>query len=286
MVILSRSMADAAAKDPLVEGFRREFLGERLLAPEEVEPWIKRLAEAEGEPTSWLTIPLPEGHRLVPSPADGIYVEPSLRLRQIPFPSGPLIRVLDYGVPDNDWRRCVPVTQGGTLDRLRTLSQELTQRYDWREAAATLFVLTGGTPLSSPLEMSVNATTSPFKRRIVTLEIDPMLSPREVARNYSEIRRRLTSGRRQRGLGEKHLTLAGMIAGASEEPWATRLQRWNKAHPKWKYLQESNFRRDCLKARERILAPASSADRVFGAIAEPAAVNKGAGKRVKRDGKK
>ena len=268
-LLLSRLMADAAAAEPGVIAFRQEALGGRLLAPDEIEAWITKTSAAEGAPTNWLALPLPEGHSVTVDASGQVRIEPPVRVTAGRF--GLETKFLDYAVPESRWTRCAPVTRGGALDGLRELSASLSQKYDWDPAAAAIFVLAGMIPLAGQLKVTVTANSSTFKRRTVTLEIDPALPPREVARRYSEIRRRIISGRRPRDLSEKHLSLAEFLTSEPQEPWATRMQRWNRAHPKWKYNQESNFRRDCLKARERMLAPVCSPAQVFGAIAEPAA---------------
>ncbi len=54
----------------------------------------------------------------------------------------------------------------------------------------------------------------------------------------------------------KHLQLAAFVAGRGEgEPWRNRMRAWNRKHPKERYGQESNFRRDALQAQKRLLGP-------------------------------
>jgi hypothetical protein len=54
----------------------------------------------------------------------------------------------------------------------------------------------------------------------------------------------------------KHLRLAA-FAGAehADKPWAERLRLWNRSFPEWHYPEQSNFRRDAIRAEARILYP-------------------------------
>jgi hypothetical protein len=143
--------------------------------------------------------------------------------------------------------------EGGVLDRLRHLGEDLVRSYDWEAAAATLFVLTGRIPLIQPLVLKFTWSAATFKRRVVELSVDPAVSPAELAKQYGVLRSKLISGQRVRPLSDKHLQLASFLAEKPTESWASRLHRWNKAFPKWKYIHASNFRRDALKARERVV---------------------------------
>ena len=59
-----------------------------------------------------------------------------------------------------------------------------------------------------------------------------------------------------RPLTVKHIRLAA-FAGAehADKPWAERLRLWNTRFPEWHYSEQSNFRRDALRAEARILYP-------------------------------
>ena len=257
-LVLSAMMAQEAAKIPEVIAFRKNALRSKLLAPDKVEDWIKQQAAKEGRVTHWIgNIPLPDNtHLRVDASSGHLAIDPPLIVRG-PFSAE--LRLLHYGVPNSEWTRCYPIRRGGALEGLRELSRDLTKRYDWQEAIATLFVLTGRTPLISPLSYGVCPNSSPFKRRVITMEIDPLLSPMEIARQYSKIRRSIMPNARARDLSEKHIKLAAFfVAEARDDSWDQRFRVWNNAHPKWKYRHQSNFRRDCLRACRRISSPAYS----------------------------
>jgi hypothetical protein len=91
----------------------------------------------------------------------------------------------------------------------------------------------------------------------ITLEIDPAVSPSEVAEFYRQARKEVITGR-HRTLSEKHLQLAQFITSRPEdELWTERLTAWNDAYPQWSYDAAliKNFMRDCSRARERLLHP-------------------------------
>ena len=91
------------------------------------------------------------------------------------------MELLSYASPDDQWVRRIPVRHGGTLDGLRVVSNSLARRYSWQEALATSFVLTGISPLLSSLRGGIRMVLNqPISSRI-TMEIDPTLTPGEVA---------------------------------------------------------------------------------------------------------
>ena len=62
--------------------------------------------------------------------------------------------------------------------------------------------------------------------------------------------------RRTKNLTEKHLRLAIAACDreAKQKSWTSSFKEWNKTvKKKDRYSQESNFRRDALKARERLV---------------------------------
>jgi len=252
-VLLSELAADEAAHHPGVIGFRKEVLKDRLLAPERVEAWVNQQAKVDGPATHWLgDVPIPSGHQFEVDSKSGTFViRPELRLSRLARSVS--TQLLDYAALPDPWIRRVPTAVGGVLERLRLLSIDLVRSYDWEEAAATLFVLTGRIPLIQPLVLKSSWNSRTFKRRVVELSVDPAISPAELAKQYGVLRSKLISGRRVRPLSNKHLQLASFLVEKPDESWASRLHRWNKAFPNWKYTHASNFRRDALKARERVV---------------------------------
>jgi hypothetical protein len=252
-VLLSELAADEAARQSGVVDFRKEVLKERLLAPEQVESWINQQAKLDGPASHWLgDVPVPSNHQLeFDAKLGGLVIRPELKLSRLTRSTS--LRFLDYAALPDLWVRRVPIAAGGVLERLKYLGEDLVRSYDWEAAAATLFVLTGRIPLIQPLILKFTLSAATFKRRAIELSVDPAVSPAELAKQYGVLRSKLISGRRVRPLSEKHLRLASFIVEKPDESWASRLHRWNKAFPKWKYVHSTNFRRDVLKARERII---------------------------------
>jgi hypothetical protein len=252
-VLLSGLAADHAAQQPAVIDFRKEVLSDRLLDPKEVEPWINGQAKLDGPASHWLgDVLVPSKHQFEFDAKIGrLMIRPELKVSQLRCSAS--LQFLDYAALPDLWVRRVPTAAGGVLERLKHLGEDLIRSYDWEAAAATLFLLTGRIPLIQPIVLKFTWSTATFKRRVVELSVDPAVSPAELAKQYGVLRGKLISGRRVRSLSDKHLQLASFLAEKPDESWASRFHRWNKAFPKWKYVHASNFRRDALKARERVV---------------------------------
>ncbi len=254
---LSQLVAGHAHYDPDVVAFRRKYLGDVLVEWADLETWIKAQADLDGERTTDITVAVRARAATWDRKADELYISPPLNSIR---PARVAVRVLDYAVPGDEWVRRQAVRADGTLDRLRLLSEALANAYAWIPAQATIFVLCGVTPFIA----TVRVTTSSAKvrhhadlewARRITLDIDPAATPQEVLKAFQR-------ARRQQGLAHlrpltlKHIRLAA-FAGAehADKPWAERLRLWNTSFPQWQYPQESNFRRDAIRAEVRILYP-------------------------------
>ena len=69
------------------------------------------------------------------------------------------------------------------------------------------------------------------------MDIDPTLTPREVAEQYKKLRAKLI-GTRYRSMTQKHLRLAEFYGGNKPEgtTWATLMDEWNHSQKKgWRY---------------------------------------------------
>lgn len=261
--VLSLLVATAAAEDEEVADFRTKHLAGKLLKPEEVEPWIKEKAAADGPTTVWITLPFAKGHEVMKfTRIFGNFTigSPVILENQ---PISKIERVfLPYAVPADNWRRLIPVAYRGVLHHLKTLADRLANKNDWQETQATIFVLTGLSPLIPAVKSSVRPN------RIV-LDFDPFVTPKELSDHYSRLRTRVGLTRRTRKLKEKHYRLAAFLGqSGKDESWKGRFTRWNKTvakgkNRKWRYGKESNFRRDCLKAKERVLSSPLSATQIL-----------------------
>ena len=252
--ILSKVIARHAATVESVTSFRQQHLTEGLLEREEVVEWISRHADKEGRASRYLRVPIPDGYELI-SRNKCIVTEPLLSISDTSPATRVEVEVLSYASPDDEWVRRIPVKHGGTLDRLRAVSESLARRFEWEEAQATMFVLTGLSPPLSSLRGGFRmALSQPISSRI-TMEIDPTLTPREVAEEYKKLRARLV-GARYRLMSEKHLRLAEFYGGHKPEgtTWAALMKRWNHSQDRgWEYDRFEAFARDCKQAWRRLM---------------------------------
>jgi hypothetical protein len=220
---LSKILAWDAAQELAVIDFRRELLGGQLLSPDKIKDWIVSMASKEG-----MTIEV-------------------------------VMELLYYGVPDDKWQYSIPVAKGGVLERLRELSKYLGSKYNWQEAQATTFVISGLIPLLPLAQSTLNLNRRSLypAHDTVTIKLSPHLSPKEVANIYSKARRKLmTNGqKRNRPITKKHLELAVFYHTHQGMKWAEIKNLWNKEYTKYRYtgLGVTNFARDAKYARDRLL---------------------------------
>jgi hypothetical protein len=256
--VMSYLIALEAAKDDEVHGFRSRVLGGHLLTPAQVGPWVEQHWHAEGSPTLWLTdMPLrledPEHYVM------GRGNHPLLTRIFGPGANPPLqLHLLRYHREGESVEQAVATAEGSILEQLRVLSVRLSAQYSWSEGQATAFVLTGHAPWISAAQASIAPRAISALTRI-TLQLDPALTPHEVAEEYRRARRYVVPGR-YRELSPKHLWLA--LFAALRQPgttWAQLMSEWNRtmqeAHPTWTYEQATNFGRDCGKAIEHLMRP-------------------------------
>jgi hypothetical protein len=251
--ILSDLLAEDTASDPAVISFRERYLPDELIKQDEVETWLSNKSLDDGEPTTYLKVPLPDGHELTWGGPD-VYAEPPLTLSKATPAAGYTVDLLHYPLLDDAAGSKIAVRRGGILDGLRLLSESLSGRYAWQKAQATAFVLTGVPPLLSSLRGGAYLRPSqPISSRI-TLEIDPTLTPEEVVQGYKKLRDRWIKGR-YRSMSEKHLRLAEFYRGGKDMLWSALMTEWNRRHkkPKWRYSESQNFARDCKSAWKRLM---------------------------------
>jgi hypothetical protein len=253
---LSQLVAAHAHHDPDIIAFRHKYLSDALVEWADLDTWITARAKLDGEPTIDVTIVLPASVISDPD-ADELHISPPLASVR---PARVGTRRLDYALPGDDWPRRVAVTADGTLDRLRILAEALAKAYCWTPAQASIFVLCGVTPFIATVRITRSAAkvrhhADLMWARRITLDIDPAATPQQVLDAFQHARQR--QGVAQlRPLTVKHIRLAA-FAGAehADKPWAERLRLWNTSFPEWHYPEQSNFRRDTIRAEARILYP-------------------------------
>jgi len=240
--------AKEARADGALKAFRREVLKDQILSAEEVAGWINRQAQRDAGRPRTLLGPIPYAGKIEVGGEAPFRLSPPLHLDELPSGVTVESRLLGYGLPGNEYTQYIKIEIGGTLDDLYKLGQSLRNRYGWGDGEATMFVLTDLAPRVRLLSGSIRFI-EPNPR--VVLEIDPSISPGQVSAAYKEVRAKITKGARIRALSKKHLTLTAFVADRASEPWADRLAAWNRSYPKWRYSQESNFRRDVGQAAKR-----------------------------------
>ncbi len=256
-LLVSRLLAQEASQLPEVKRFRRQYLPDGLLALEQVGPWIKARAEAEGKASEWVAFPIPEGHEV--KWGNPSQISPPLLLDNVPIPATLGVCMVEW-INKDGWTEAIPVKAGGVLDRLRVLSEQLAREFHWREAQATTFVLTGKTPLVPSLRVeyyrgSYSLPTILYQHARITLDVDPEVPPSQVAKFYAEARRKVRSGQRNKPLSEKVAALVEFVLEHGEGAWREKVEAWNRLYPKWAYRSETQFARDYHRAVVKLLRP-------------------------------
>jgi hypothetical protein len=157
--------------------------------------------------------------------------------------------------------REVPVWPGSVLGILRNLSVALARHYVWQEDDACWFVLTGKTPMVSPLSWSTRRYGGrDFDHWVINLNVAPWISAETLVRFYRYLQRSRL-GRSNRPLAERNVAVFRfVIAHLEPQPdeidtvverkgaptsiissaevsvlggpsWRTLLERWNREHP-------------------------------------------------------
>jgi hypothetical protein len=195
---------------------------------------------------------------------------------------------------DNHEQR-LTVDKRSTLGELAKLADKLVNHYRWRPSEASTFVLTGRTPevfvYTGSAQIRYGMDSSATTR--VTMELDPFLTPDQVADIYGRLRSKLRP-HPPRSLSVKHYRLAQHVgphvqlyvdqprhrqrsgrpptAGptglaqyvdpVAEHTWQSLRQTWNETYGdhnensrSWRYTHASNFIRDARTALERLLDP-------------------------------
>jgi len=153
---------------------------------------------------------------------------------------------------------------GSLLASLAELAGHLQERWRWREHEAVLFVLSGIQPDVRPIDgtsdirLNLDGTIGSHDiTSRITIEVDPVVTPEQLAGWWRGTRRHMFDGR-YRPMSAKHLGLARFAAGRREaSTWEQDRLEWNRTvdetQPSWRYEDRRNFRRDALVAAQRLL---------------------------------
>lgn len=247
-----------AANMDFVQGFRTTWLADGLLNMNDVDAWIMERKVIEGSP--------PTGTATVAGQSDRSRIEGHAPLERSPGQ-------VKFVVPDSTWIRSEIVDAGGALSHLETVAQMLARRYDWPEAWAATFVLTGTVPPAIAAHWTSHEPWPWFKaRRSLTITVRLDMQPKQLMELYRERRNQmLLDEPLPRAIGERKAKLAVFAARHRVgHTWGKTMRRWNQKYPDFRVESEAMFSRDSHDAFLRIMgepldwigtAPAREADR-------------------------
>ena len=169
-------------------------------------------AEVPGAPepselVSWITGKYHESFGVVPGGVDGL-IEALIKDLQ----SGK--ETVELWYLDGRKVRCFAVKKGGLLGKVAEAAERHDRDYLWDRWEATRWLVCGG---SAPVpnvfrwkpERRVLGATDTTTR--VLLEVDPTLTPADVAGAYGRVRQRIYRGERVRPLDDKALALYRLV---------------------------------------------------------------------------
>ena len=164
-------------------------------------------------------------------------------------------RLLKYPAKEENWTKSIPVWPGSVLDRLRSLSEKLAKTYRWQELQAVWFVLTGATPIVSPISMKVRTSQGEYSPDVaeITLTVEPWVPAERVEKVYRDLQLQVVSRTRQPW--ERNLKVYLFVKQKQKEG----LNRselpalWNKQEREdWHYPRSHGFWQAYKNAREAI----------------------------------
>jgi hypothetical protein len=225
---LSAIFAVIASSDRRVLAFRSKELSGGLVAPQDVEGWLRSRAAVE-----------------------------EAALQDAEFVSAPI--ALGYRLPGETDVRVVFVPRTRVFVGLVTSAESLAEDYAWNVPDVVTYLLTGEPPpvvpivVVSPLKLKRGDNAAATR---VTVDIDPTTTPGQLAHWWGQVRSALLD-HGYRAMSEKHLALASCHdpAHVKEKSWSTRMREWNLEQPAWRYDSVWNFQRDAVRARARLLNP-------------------------------
>jgi hypothetical protein len=240
---INQIFAIEAAEIDVVDWFRSDWLPNRLLEMEAVEGWVAERKSIEGPSSTWITTLADDDGNPIAGDRDHVgYAESSRRLK--------------FVVPDRRRIRSESVNAVGALIELASVAEILHRLYDWSEAWAATFVLTGTVP---PAVMA-NWTSSepwpwPKARRRMTITVRLDVQPTQLVKIYRERRNQMLRGEPMpRAIGEHKARLAIFAARhCAGYTWGETMDRWNRENPDNQFTSEPQFTRDSRDAFNRIM---------------------------------
>lgn len=258
---LSEIMALSAARRPDVQEYREKFLGNNLLTTGQAPPWIEEQFQKQGPPTRFVAVPVPEGADYQEGGFGWLKQAASLPAEErMSWPVKASVNLLAYSGPDKEHVSRVPTAVNSPLERLRVISEDLSKAYGWHPAQATIFVLTGLTPMLFRARITTETGGTFPAKDTIRLEVRLGVSVREVVDIYAEVRRELLGpGRRDPVVIQKWRADLAVFAAEHNDgrSWREAMETWNKLHPERQgnagyYNNPSTFARDARQAYEKI----------------------------------
>jgi Type I restriction enzyme R protein N terminus (HSDR_N) len=260
---LARIVAGEASREPDVIGFRAEVLDGHLLSLDEIPDWLEDRAAADGGATVWWRFPLPHGGRGYDwrEPFGEWLMTTAGYMNDLGrtfTPAGWSIELLEFLVPDSHWVHSMPIANDGTLARLKHLAGDLVSAFPvWREASAVTFCLSGKIPAIPPATVGTSAAWRYPALGRATLELDPSMSHKEVARLYDKARQmgdRVFPKMPSRMEVELALMTGDVdLASGMHDELLGRMADWNANHPKMPYDSVETFAKAAEVARAAVL---------------------------------
>lgn len=235
----ARSLLHVAAADdePAVHTFRADVLDGQLLKLDDIAGWVERQRQVDGPATTYITVPIPYG----------VQYGERVTIDVVASDCPGKIETLEYGTADGRWVHHAPVAQGGALDRLRHLSTHLARTYNWQPGQASVYVLTGLTPVVQMFRVG----HSMGSRQQVTIEADPDVPTELVASAFKRLRAGMLGPRARRPFARG----IELVVHAAERPGTdTRAlwHQWNREHPDVAYKTVAAFSQALRDARSRV----------------------------------
>jgi hypothetical protein len=272
--VTALALAEVASEIPRVHRFRRDVLNGSLLDEKSAIAFLRSPALAFFSSKEMKEAGAPiVGH-------NAVVIEGTERSRvrhdatifsiQIDPPGVVLSKAADVSGEPVTFRIPVEGTQierrfiyrGSVLYGLRGLTDFLAPWYWWSWDEAIQWVLMGRVPATPAIrsQFLINPAEN-AERAIITLAIDPWVSPESVERVYRAMRKKYVSGgfrdwNRGRPLAVFLFVAEERLRSGTTLSWRDLLDRWESANPDRSYDGGlRNFRRDYQRAKDYLLRP-------------------------------
>jgi hypothetical protein len=248
MRAVAEIVARRAGYSSAVQSWRRRWIPQGVIAPESVNAWVAATYDLH-RPPSWPSDPGPEQA-----------TNSAVAFFDWPHAHGRLQWFDRDANSVKVW--CVPPR--GPLGDLAKLAGKLSENWDWNEAFATDFVLTGLTPprpgvrgVSFRSRRGFDDKLGPYDFMAVRASIDVEVTPEELAAWWRGVRDQVgLAGRKP--IGAKAARL-GVFASTRTGDTTLRedMEAWNReVEPEWRFTDWRNFRTAAYKALTALNRPA------------------------------